>query len=401
MTTLHILLASGENLPNLIPAIASLPGDAQFKADKVLILTSQTMRQKAEILQKGLLFARIQDVVIHDEDCPAHDLDVIHAWASRRAEEITVRYEGMRHVLNITGGNKLMTVAFLLAFQESNTEIVYCDTENDCIEYVWGDKTQITLPVNVLKLETCLAAQGYALQEKETTDVESILHRAELTRKLVASAPTIQDLIYTLNRTRFWTESTNERNYLRTELKKPNAIEQNLLQDMQTLGLLTAQMTYQDLLADKYLRGGWLEEWCWIVGHELTKAAPGKGLDETRFAIGQKIVPLITDEQQEVEDKIGNELDAVYIHRNRMLLLECKTGAIDQLGMVSRLVAVGGNVGGRMNDKWLLTSKVMPLDKREEVKKRARGNGVVLILANELIHLQEKIYGWMTDSKTH
>ncbi|GHU35355.1 hypothetical protein AGMMS50256_30410 [Betaproteobacteria bacterium] len=401
MSTLHIMLASGENLPNLIPAISSLPDDAQFKADKVLILTSTAMRKNAEVLQQGLLFAGIQDVAIHDEDCPAHDLDLIHACANRRAEEIALRYDGMRHVLNITGGNKLMTVALLLAFQEGNTEIVYCDTENDRIEYVWGNKTKINLPVNVLKLETCLAAQGYALQENEATDVEGILSRAVLTRKLVASAPQIQKLIYALNRTRFCTDRADERNYLRTELEKPNPVEKDLLQDMQSSGLLTSQMTYPDWVADKYLRGGWLEEWCWIVGHELTKLASGEKLEKTRFAIGQKIVPLITDERREVNDKVTNELDAVYIHRNRMLLLECKTSAIDPQGMVSRLVAVGHNVGGRMNDKWLLTSNLMSPIKLESVKKRAEENEVALIPAEELIYLQEKVYRWMMDSKTH
>jgi hypothetical protein len=50
----------------LIPAIARLSDDTRFRADKVLILTSSVMRKNAEVLQQGLLFAGIQDFVIHD-----------------------------------------------------------------------------------------------------------------------------------------------------------------------------------------------------------------------------------------------------------------------------------------------------------------------------------------------
>jgi hypothetical protein len=46
MSTLHIPLASGENLPNLIPAIAPIQNDASLKAGAALVLTSAAMRAR-------------------------------------------------------------------------------------------------------------------------------------------------------------------------------------------------------------------------------------------------------------------------------------------------------------------------------------------------------------------
>jgi hypothetical protein len=85
MTTLHIMLASGENLPNLIPAIASLSSDPGFKANTVLILTSADMRKQAEKLKRALEDSGVGSAQIYPEDCPDHDLGVIRKWAGGKS----------------------------------------------------------------------------------------------------------------------------------------------------------------------------------------------------------------------------------------------------------------------------------------------------------------------------
>lgn len=49
-SNLHVVLASGETLPNLIPAVAS-----PLKANRVLIPTSDAMQESAERLKRGLI----------------------------------------------------------------------------------------------------------------------------------------------------------------------------------------------------------------------------------------------------------------------------------------------------------------------------------------------------------
>ncbi|GHU08163.1 hypothetical protein AGMMS50225_06290 [Betaproteobacteria bacterium] len=397
MTTLHILLASGENLPNLIPAIAPIQNDASFKAGAVLILTSAAMRTRAQILKYGLEATGLKNVSIYPEDCPDHGLVEITNWAEVRAKEIAANYYDDRRILNLTGGNKLMTIAFLEAFQNRGFEIVYCDTEHHHIEYIRPlERRAPVLPVNILKLPVYLAAQGYQLRE-EHPDVTGIQAREALTRKLVADAPGAERLIRALNQAFF---EYNDKNNLSASVQteRLNAKEKELLQTIRESGLIKPS-GFQNEAAAGYLGGGWLEEWCWIIGKELEQGEPGKRLQDDRWGINLKIDPagqaIIPGRNQ----YSLNELDAVFVHRNRMLLIECKTGAqISEAGkgqnILNKLETLGKHVSGRLDTKWLLTAR--RIDRNSQVLKRAEGYQIRIIAPEDLIHLKEEIQKWMT-----
>jgi hypothetical protein len=391
MSTLHILLASGENLPNLIPAIAKLESDPGFKAHSALILTSAAMREQAQILKAALESAGVNNIRIDPEECPDHELSQMRQWARTKVDEIAGNYHDSRRILNLTGGNKLMTLAFFEAFQGGQTEIVYCDTEHNRIEFIRGDKAALKLPVNILKLKSYLAAQGYGLREDDT-DVKSIQARRELTGKLAEAAPRINGLIQALNQA----FSEFERNASGTVLTdRFGSEEKKLLADIQELHLLEGA-TLKDIGAARYLGGGWLEEWCWLAGEELEQGDPGKRLQRDRWGIGQKIDAIGNRRQQQYP---LNELDAVFIHRNRMLLIECKTGVqLSDQGksqdILNKLEALGKHVSGRLDTKWLLTAR--PIQQNSQALERAERYGIRLVKPEELKNLKEMVRTWMT-----
>jgi hypothetical protein len=396
MTTLHIMLASGENLPNLIPAITKLKEDSAFKAGSALILASKEMRERARMLKSALESADVRSVSIHSENCPDHNLGEIRQWAQQRAAEITANYHDDRRILNLTGGNKLMTIAFLEAFQNRNTEIIYCDTEHNCIEYIQDDKPDLRLPVNILKLKVYLAAQGYRLREEEVNR-SGIQVRAELTHQLVESAPHIEKLISNLNRAYYDYEKNP---FASVSTNKLVAKEQDLLQLIEQNNLLKPSHTFQDESAARYLGGGWLEEWCWIVGKELEEGETGRRLQGDRWGIGLKIDPTDMPNIPGRNRLSLNELDAVYIHRNRMLLLECKTGmqisdAGESQDILNKLEALGKHVSGRLDTKWLLTAR--RINPNSQAKERAERYRIRLIEPEALVTLKNEIYQWMTN----
>jgi hypothetical protein len=396
MSTLHIMLASGENLPNLIPAIVRLKDDPGFKADTALILESKGMRrrQRAGILKKALEYSGVSSVSIHPEDCPDDDLQQIRAWAKARAEEITANHHDNRRILNLTGGTKLMTIAFLEAFQSREIEAIYCDTAHRRIEYINDDRKGPNLPVDTLKLETCLVAQGYRLR-KESIATDDIAKRAELTRNLVTSAPRIDRLIRSLNNA--WYEYDKGKNF-HAPVKNPHfgAEENRLLDEIEAQGLLTSRLAFSDIAAARYLGGGWLEEWCWLVGKELEKKEPGKRLKSDRWGVNLEIesfdAPAIPREHP------LNELDAVYVHRNRMLIIECKTGmqisdSDKSQDILNKLETLGNQFGGRLNTKWLLTARHI---KHAPVQERAQSYSIRIIEPQDIVHLEARVQEWMT-----
>lgn len=391
----HIVLASGENLPNLIPALAR-----SLKAHRVLILASDAMRDNAKRLQNGFRVAGLAENHVRIRPgCPDHDVPTILAWARRCADDIAAEFPAARLILNLTGGNKLMTIAFLQAFRPC-AEIIYCDTGNDRIDYFHpiGQAAE-RLPVNLLKLRPYLAVQGYQSRE-ETPDSEGIRGRGDLTRALVELAPRIPNLLGLLNSA---ASCYRDARLDRAFVGQPTRSDEKELVDLMVeQGLLNAtgsRLAIANETASIYLGGGWLEEWCWLIGKKLEEGESGKRLRVDRWGINLKIDRCDSQTLPRPGQYALNELDAVFIHRNRMLLIECKSGAqVSERGksqdILNKLETLGKHVGGRLDTKWLLTAR--RIEPNSQAWQRAIKYQITIVPPQELIKLEDKIIGWMT-----
>lgn len=391
----HIVLASGENLPNLIPALAR-----SLKAHRVLILASDAMRDNAKRLQDGFRVAQFAENHVRIRSgCPDHDVPTILAWARRCADDIAAEFPAARLILNLTGGNKLMTIAFLQAFRPS-AEIIYCDTGNGRVDYFHplGQAAE-KLPVDLLRLRPYLAVQGYQSRE-ESPDATGIQQRGDLTHALVESAPGISQLIRSLNTAVY---HYRDRRLDRASIEPPTRRDEGELVDrMVEQGLLNAtgrHLAIANEAACAYLGGGWLEEWCWLIGKKLEGGEIGKRLRVDRWGINLKIDPSDPSAISGRGQFALNELDAVFIHRNRMLIIECKSGAQisdreKSQDILNKLEALGKHVGGRLDTKWLLTAR--PIGQNDQAWQRAKKYTISIVPPQDLIKLEDKIIDWMT-----
>lgn len=393
--TIHIMLASGENLPNLIPVLAPT-----LKADIVFIICSKSMLANAEKLQHGLQAAGMPENKIHQRNhCPDHNLADMITWAQQSATDIAAEYPNARLILNLTGGNKIMTIGFLQAFRPI-AEIIYCDTEHSRVDYFHPiGRTKENLPVNLLGIAPYLAVQGFKVRS-ESADVSGITARHPLTQALVDQAPHIERLIGELNKAAFfYREGKPERAHLDMPSHANDRKLIDLMVDRSLLKKTSHHLAIANETASNYLGGGWLEEWCWLIGKELEQGEAGKRLHANRWGINLKIDPwnqaLIPGRNQHPL----NELDAVYVHRNRMLLIECKSGVqISERGesqsILNKLETLGKHVAGRLDTKWLLTAR--RIDRNTQALQRAKEYKIQIIKPDELVNLKNTILGWMT-----
>lgn len=392
---IQICIASGETLPNLIPAITD-----EFKANHMLILASGRMQAAAVRLKHGLEIAGISpDRIQIKINCPDHNLADISTYAQHLASELNADNPGARFVLNLTGGTKPMAAGLMQAFRPY-AEIVYCDTEHSRIEYFHPiGKVPTKLAVNLLKRDTYLAAQGFKLRP-DTTDLTGIAARADATRALVGKTSRIERLIGQLNSAAYQFRSGKPHH---ATLEYPsNATEKKLIDMLLYANLLKTpnknNLSIADETAAIYLGGGWLEEWCWIVGKALEGGEPGKRLHANRWGINLKIDPFDQVQIPGRNHYALNELDAVFVHRNRLLLIECKSGVqiserAESQDILNKLEVLGKHVGGRLDTKWLLTAR--SIDRNEHAKQRAKRYGIRIIKPDELVNLQTLIQQWM------
>lgn len=373
---LHLCIATGQNLANLIPAVQLLAGE-------VVILETPEMRASAENLKAALKARGIQVRRIPFNDATPEA--IVHS-AQQAALELGVQ----PLVFNASGGHKLMTLALTDEMRElagDNLHLLYCETRHDRLD--WLKPAPATEDMaDVLKLEDVLFAQGFRTKTRSDRDVQWIADaeaRASLTRTMGDGADKLARFFGTLN----WLadKALNEPEGAfrpRQEFDfAPGGRNADLLRDAQKLGLLSwdheTEIVFAHADAARYFRGGWLEEYVWL---KL------RGLRPTDMAINLQI--------ETVGAQTPNELDAAVVHRNRLLIVECKTqrfgrDAGKDSDRIYKLAQLARQVGGLMGRGLLLSAR--PVD--DHLRQRARDNQVDLLAAEEVKNLVDYLKGWM------
>ena len=121
---LHLMIATGQNLANLIPAL-------QCRAAEAWVLRTPAMRASAAHLSDALKARCIKVCLLDFADDNVTRLDEQAHQLARHVGERTV-------VVNLTGGTKLMTLALVqklaadlqTAPGAAAPHLVYCDTQH-------------------------------------------------------------------------------------------------------------------------------------------------------------------------------------------------------------------------------------------------------------------------------
>ncbi len=374
---LHICIATGQNLANIIPAI-------QLQAGEVVILETPAMRSSAENLKAALKARGIAVKRLPFDDASPEAIVT-------SAQKVALDLGEKPLVFNATGGHKLMTLALTDELHElagDNLHLLYCETRVDRID--WLKPQASTQPMeDVLKLEDILMTQGYRIQTRSDRDVQWMQdahERSELTRALGDGADKLAKFFGSLNRLADKALNEPEGPFRASQELPftPGGRNADILRDAQKFGLLNwdneSEVIFSHPDAARYFRGGWLEEYVWL---KLRSLKPSD------YAINLRV--------ETVGAKTDNEFDAAIIHRNRLLLVECKTkrfgrDASKDSDHIYKLAQLSRQVGGIMGRGLLLSAR--PID--DEMKNRAKDNQIDVLAAEDVKKLVEYLKTWMS-----
>jgi hypothetical protein len=171
---LHVCIATGQNLANLIPCL-------QLHAQEVVILETPAMREAAGNLKRALDSHGVTARRLPFDDATPERI-------KRSAEAIALELGVRPLVFNATGGHKLMVLALTKEFEElvDDLHLVYAETRHDRLD--WLKPAPAIQPMeDVLKLDDILCAQGYRRTSDAGRDVQwqaQAEQRAGLTRRM-------------------------------------------------------------------------------------------------------------------------------------------------------------------------------------------------------------------------
>jgi hypothetical protein len=385
----HVVLVSDQVLPNLIPVLMERPQRV------FLVITAEMARRRVD--QRLRRELRQADAELTEcSDCPDADFTRIQAFAQQVAEQVINADADI--VLNATGGNKLMSIAFVEAFRGIASRILYTDTAHRRIEYLpAAQDAQAPAPMpmtDVLDVPGYLRAQGFQLRGAVSDDPDWQQRAAarkaacKFLGKHIGDAH-LQQFVGALNAL---ADKALER--------MPDRREERLAAPVQSfsrpprgrwaeaMGALTQAdvldwtpgseyLRFRDADAAKLARGGWLEEYAYHVVHDA-------GVHDARLGVAG-----VWDNEQ----TMANELDVLACHRNQLLLIECKTLRYrdeNDNAIAYKLDSLGEDARGLFGSTWLLSAR----EPTDTLIARARRARIRLVPPAELQRLRELVREW-------
>lgn len=396
-----VCLASEQIMQNTLPAL-------RLRPCRVVIASSDAVpaRQGAERICRVLQQSGWPgDALRIVGPTPDHDLARITAYARTLAATMQREYPGMPIDLNATGGTKVMSLGFVEAFSGLG-DAWYCDTRHGLLEHLGGG-APLPLPPDMLGLTDLLQMQGYRVVADPTWNPEfarAAAARAALTEYLARSAPGLGGFFgYVNHLTRSALPQSRADGSVWQPFQAQVVAERPLFTQHHQLARRFVEsgiwqwdgeyrFVFADLASTTYAGGGWLEEWAWLT---LAGLEADRLIGDGHWGSNVRI-----DTGQGSSESAGNELDAALVWRNRLLVLECKTGVqISTEGgsqaILNRLDSLRRHVGGAMGETWLLTARRLQPEAGSAARERARSYRIRLVEPQQLINLRADIQRWM------
>lgn len=411
MPRLHVVLVTGRPEANLIPLL-------QLKPDYICLVASERMATAAEHLNR-LLRKQLPDstrITTH-EGLPDSDPEAISRYAFDVANTLDAKQaevEGLEITYDLTGGTKLMALLFQEAMRCCDAKMLYVDSDAGKVYHMGAelkpDSFNAEAIQSVLATNLYLQANGKKRGKTASDDDdwrERVKARKVLTKYLAQHAKALVSLFGQLNYLIHVSQPAKPAVLLRGDRQTGQQLnhagqEQQLssaprgdwkaaLERMSEAGVLEwsareprlVRFTNKD--GALYTGGGWLEEYAWHCAQDA---------DLEEVFCGAEII----DETERKAD-VRNEFDCLAVHRNRMLIAECKTGRLDRderdQQVLHKLHSLADQSSGLYGTRVLLTSQEFgSLGERQRNLKRAQGMGIHVVEGADLKRLTEHIRMW-------
>lgn len=352
------------------------------------ILQTAEMRTSARFLADALKrrgITRIEFIDFADAD-----VATLHQEAAAVAEKL----DGRAVTVNLTGGTKLMTLALvdtLVAHLETGTSesaphLVYTDTRNQRLD--WLKPVPRSEPLgDVLQLDDVLFVQGYRRDGgsggPETAHwLIEAERRASLTRMMGDKAAEMAAAFGLLNKLADDALVKDEDRFVAQQSLRyrPRPEMRRILELAMRLQLVIwdggLEVTFTNEDSARYFRGLWVEEY---VGLKIT------GLPKKDWAPNLRVRHVASD--------AVNEIDAMLVHRNRVLVVECKSRSsskADVSDWIYKLSQLATQVGGSMATPLLVSARALT----EPQMQRARQYRIEVRAAADVGRLGEFLRSW-------
>ena len=300
----HLCLVSAQPVPNLTPLL-----DQRTAPRRVILLVSPTMEQRADWLE-----AVIRPRGIHVERFPVeHPYDIEHLQ-SRIMTLLESRPEKQERIaLNATGGTKPMSIAAYEVFRAWNLPIFYIHPERDRLIWMHPAEWPAVDLADRIRLEPFLLAHGAEVSGEPARSVPQGNY-LELAADLVLDIRRYRSAIGTLN----WLATTAENNELRSDPLPAGHAELVALVDLFAAnGLLrreAGRLHFPSEEARFFVNGGWLE---YHVFDAVRRLRATREIQDVAF--GVEVM------RSHNGKRVFNELDVLFLHDNRLHIIECKT----------------------------------------------------------------------------
>lgn len=370
--TIHLLLVSQQAAPNLLPVL-----DPALKPAEAILLVSAKMAARADALEKVLTQTGVKThrKLLANE----HDFDALETTLM----ELATQREGEAIALNVTGGTKLMALAAQSIAEAAGWAVFYVDADTD--EVIWLGKNAAPRQklTEQLRLRHYLMGYGFELKDGIERPQPSARHN-DLIDTLLGQIGSLEAPLGQLN----WLAQQAERSLgvtLTPQQQDSRALEALLrhFSDASVLEITGNRLRFPSEHARSFANGGWLEQ------HVYQSLARVTG----EIGIRDKAANLKVTDASGVE----NELDAAFMARNRLFVVECKTARMNDEKLpkandtLFKLAEICRRVGG-LGTRGLLAS-YRPL--REAETRLARALNIELACGTELARLDDKLKSWV------
>lgn len=371
---IHICLVSAQAAANLLPAL-----DAELKPDLAVLVVSTSMTRQA-----GHLSAVLNEVGIKSERLALedeHDFEPMQ----ESLMQFAARHENDEVALNLTGGTKLMALAAQSVAALAQWKMFYIDADTDQLTWLGAGKSHRQALNEQLRLRHYLRGYGFTIGEEP---VHPQLPPAQqiLTETLIRQIGSLETSLAQLN---WLAQQAEDRRQLTVKLddaQRDSLSLHNLLRQFSDADVLSEQngtLRFRSDEARTFVKGGWLEAHVFRTLSGLT--AP--------LGIRDKAANL-----QVIDDSgVKNELDAVFIARNRLFVIECKTARMDRPeapkanDTLFKLAENCRRIGGIGTRRMLVSYRAL----REPEKKLAKALDIELVCGAEIAQLTEKLKIWV------
>jgi hypothetical protein len=289
----HIILVSDQPMPSLLPLL-----DPGMAARKALLVVTQQRRHHAEWLAAALQ-SRGLEVETCELEAP-YDMDYLQA---KFHQLIKKHPEGV--ATNISGGNKLMSIAAYESCKSAQQPVYYVNIETDSVQWLFPEKSNDHPLTVTMQLETYLQSCGVAIQaltrDPYPTNWRPLASEIFNNRKLFSCVQKIkhgQDI---------------------SDIIKTSPFDYARLLELNILKNKSGEYDHANNLASQFLMGGWYE----LVVHDAIKNISLTGVSVQDAAMNLKIAWKTSENSTE---PLANEFDVVALINNTLYLIECKSG---------------------------------------------------------------------------